>query len=235
MSQEQDFERAWLAKLSHCVEAVAGQAVREQVMEGSSPLSSASSRPEVIAWSQQAMERLEALVDEVGCRAIMTGCACQYPKADLAEIRARYAATGDADLAHQTLQARFEAFLREVLELDEALISQIVDRGWGLAGIKEGDTVYATKIPKSGNLVQYMQETDSQRRRQLYCHCPRIRDVLYAREGLRTPERLSPTYCYCGAGYYKGIWEEILQRAVEVEVLKSVLQGDEVCKIAIHM
>jgi predicted hydrocarbon binding protein len=46
---------------------------------------------------------------------------------------------------------------------------------------------------------------------------------------------LSPTYCYCGAGFYKGIWEEITQQNVEVELLESVLQGDDVCKIAIHL
>jgi len=43
------------------------------------------------------------------------------------------------------------------------------------------------------------------------------------------------TYCYCGAGFYKGIWEEILQEPVEVEVLESVLKANEVCKIAIHL
>jgi len=46
---------------------------------------------------------------------------------------------------------------------------------------------------------------------------------------------ISTTYCYCGAGFYKGIWEEILQRPVEVEVLESVLSGGEVCKIVIHL
>jgi predicted hydrocarbon binding protein len=43
------------------------------------------------------------------------------------------------------------------------------------------------------------------------------------------------TYCYCGAGYYQAIWQEILQRPVEVEVRQSVLQGDDVCTIAIHL
>jgi len=44
-----------------------------------------------------------------------------------------------------------------------------------------------------------------------------------------------PVYCYCGAGFYKGIWEEILQQPVEVQVLESVLKGDKVCKIAVHL
>ena len=91
------------------------------------------------------------------------------------------------------------------------------------------NTIIAIKIPKSGYLVEYMKETDPEKKRQYYCQCPRIRDVL------KTSETISTTYCYCGAGFYKGIWEEILQKPVEVEVLESVLQGDEVCKIAVYL
>jgi predicted hydrocarbon binding protein len=108
-------------------------------------------------------------------------------------------------------------------------MEEILRRGWGLAGVRKGNTIIATKIPKSGYLVEYMRETDPQKKRQYYCHCPRIRDVL------KSSETLSPTYCYCGAGFYKGLWEEILQEPVEVELLESVLKGDDVCKVAIRL
>jgi predicted hydrocarbon binding protein len=52
---------------------------------------------------------------------------------------------------------------------------------------------------------------------------------------LQSSGSLPEIYCYCGAGYYRGIWEEIVQEPVEVEVLESVLAGDEVCKVAIHL
>ncbi len=230
MAEKLDFEQQWLHKFSHCLEAAAGEEVRREVMAGSEALSSQSSREEVIAWSKAAMAHLDALVpDEDKRRDIMTGCACQYPTSQLAEIRQGYEETGDVDLAHQMLQEQFEAFLHDTMQLQEALIDEIVSRGWGAAGVKEGNTVIATKIPKSGYLLEYLQEEDPQRRRQIYCHCPRVRDAL------EMGEALSPTYCYCGAGFYKGIWEEILQRPVEVEVLESVLQGSDVCTIAIHL
>jgi predicted hydrocarbon binding protein len=44
------------------------------------------------------------------------------------------------------------------------------------------------------------------------------------RDALKIKETISPTYCYCGAGFYKGIWEEILQKPVEVKLLESVLK-----------
>jgi len=229
MSEEQDFERAWLAKFSNCLEETAGEEIRDEVLQGSEGLSSHSDRQDVIAWSKGAMERLDALVAEAKRREIMTGCACQYPKSALQGIRKQYEATGDVDLAVQMLQEQFESLLRDSLGLDDELVEEIVSRGWGSAGIKKGNTIIATKIPKSGYLVEYMKETDPEKRRQYYCHCPRIRDVL------KTSETIPPTYCYCGAGFYKGIWEEILQEPVDVELLESVLKGDEVCKVAIYL
>jgi hypothetical protein len=224
-----DFERYWLDKLGRCVEERAGAEVAARVMDGSEGLSGTSAREEVIAWTRGAMERLERLVDGATGRAIMTGCACQYPAADLRPMREAYAETGDVAAAHALLQAQFESFLREQLALDEDMVGEIVGRGWGAAGTLEGDRIVACKIPKSGYLVEYMNEPDPARKRALYCHCPRVRDALQAGEGLPA------TYCYCGAGFYQGIWEEILQQPVEVELLESVLAGGEVCRVAIRL
>ena len=229
MSETLDFERAWLAKFSGCLDEIGGGEIRKKVMRGSEALSSQSGRQEVIDWSKRAMERLDSLVDEKRRRAVMTGCSCQCPKADLQGMRKTYEATGDVDLVHQMLQEQFESFLKDSLQLSDELIEEVGGRGWGAAGVKRDNTIIATKIPKSGYLVEYMKETDPEKKRQYYCHCPRVRDVL------KTSESISATYCYCGAGFYKGIWEEILQAPVEVEVLGSVLKGDEVCTIAIHL
>ena len=229
MAGETDFERAWLAKLSGSLDRIAGGEIREQVMRGSERQSSSSRPKEVIDWSRRAMERLDSLLDEQRKRAVMTDCACQYPKPGLQAARQEYQATKNVDRVLQILQQQFESFLKEALELSNHLIREIASRGWGLAGVRQGHTIIATKIPKSGYLIEYMQETDPARRRQLYCHCPRIRAVL------ESSETISPTYCYCGAGFYRGIWEEILQEPVEVEVLESVLQGDDVCVIAVRL
>jgi hypothetical protein len=230
MSQDEfDFDRYWLDKFSRCLSVTAGERVRDEVLAGSEGFTAQTSREEVIAWTQKAMERLESLVDEDRAWAIMAGCGCPYPREQLAEMRRVYAETRDVDRVHEMLQAHFEGFLRDTLALDEAMIADVVDRGWGLAGVKEGHTIVATKIPKSGFLVQYMNESDPEKKRAYYCHCPRVRDAL------QSGMRISATYCYCGAGFYKGVWEEILQRPVEVEVLESVMRGDEVCKVAIHL
>lgn len=225
-----DFERYWITKFSRYLSEIAGEEVRREVMQDSEKPSTSSSHQEIIDWTIDTMNRLDALVDEVKRRDIMTGCACQYPKSDLQEIRRTYDENKDIHLAHRMLQEQFTSFLKDSLKLDDELIEDIINRGWGLAGIKKGNTIIATKIPKSSYLIEYMKETDPRRKRALYCHCPRVRDLLKTRD-----KRLSTTYCYCGAGFYKDIWEEILQKPVKVKVLETVLKGDDTCQFAIDL
>jgi hypothetical protein len=228
MTKTFDFERAWLAKLSACLDESAGEEIRNLVMANSEDLSAQTSSAVVIEWTQRAMQRLESLVDGETANLVMTGCACQHSREGLRAARQAYETTGDLAAAHRILQDQFESFLRDSLQLKEEHVEAVVSRGWGLAGILEGNRILATKIPKSGTLAAYLEETDPEKRRQLYCHCPRVRDIL------KTRGSLPVTYCYCGAGFYKGIWEEILQAPVRVEVLQSVLGGGDVCSIAIY-
>lgn len=224
-----DFEKTWLGKFGACIERETNAEIREKVMEGSDSLSDDTERKKIAEWSKNAMNRLEGIVEVEKCRDIMTGCSCQYPTADLQDARKRYEETGDIDQVIDMLQDRFVTFLSEGLKLKTGVIRDIIGRGWGLAGRRDGNRIIATKIPKSAHIEEYLEETDQVKKRAIYCHCPRIRD------SLESGMVISPTYCYCGAGYYKGIWEEILQRPVRVELLKSVLRGDDACSVAIHI
>ena len=217
MSQE-NFEKYWLNKFATCIEEHTSPGTKD-IIRGTvgSP----------IPWTMAAMERLTANVDEPTARKIMVDCACQYSKKMLEEMKETYVENGDLEEVHAMLQAQFIVFLREIMKFDESIIKDIVSRGWGAAGTLKDGKILATKIPKSGNLLEYLKEPDQEKRRQLYCHCPRIRDIL------TTDEKLNPIYCYCGAGFYKGIWEEITGQDVKVEVVKSVLKGDDVCSILI--
>ncbi len=166
-------------------------------------------------------------LDEDAIKEIMIGRACQYPKEDLGPMKKAFEKTGSIEIPHQMLQESFEKFLSSIPGLESKWFDEIVSNHWGTAGILEGDRIIATKIPKSGNLLKYMAEPDTEKRRELYCHCPMVRDALSA------GETIPPIYCYCGAGFYKGIWEEITGYHIEVQVLASILMGDDVCTISI--
>jgi hypothetical protein len=229
MTDDTDFERCWQGKLSDALVAVAGETICREVMEGGDALDDTSPRPLVIDWSKSAMRRLDGAVEEGKRRAIMTRCACRYPADLLQEARRIYAESGDVDAVITHLQAQFETFLRDQLGLDEGLLRKVAASGWGVAGMRDGNRIIATKIPRSANLRAYLEENQPEKRRALYCHCPRVRAALEA------GDRLSSTYCYCGAGFYQGIWETITGKPVQVELLQSVMSGDDVCQVAITL
>lgn len=222
-----DFERQWLDKLSRCLTERNRADRRDEIMRGHEHLSDQTSREEILFWTKGVLRRLQEHLSEEEAREVLLGCACQYPREGLADIRACYQREGNLTTAHAMLKDRFVAFLRDDLKLDEDLVSLILDRGWGLAGRLDGQRVIATKIPKSANLRGYLQEEDPEKRRRMYCHCPRIRSIL------ASGKALSSLYCHCGGGFYKGVWEEILGRPVKVELSESVLDGGEVCRFVI--
>jgi hypothetical protein len=225
----QNFDKTWRQKLSTLIKTRTGDAARDQIMPGGTDPPGSDNQLEVIVWTREAMNRMEALLDPQTCHEILSDCACHYPDEQLATLRTLYKRTGDLEQVHAVLQRQFEMFLRENLGLDEDMISDVIDRGWGAAGILSDGSIVATKIPKSGNLRDYLEERDPEVRRSMYCHCPRVRDAV------RAGEALPRLYCYCGAGFYKHMWETILENTVRVEVLESVLSGGEVCRVAISL
>jgi len=226
--QGSDFERRWLAKLSSCLDEAVGDEARKRVMEDSDGLPSGSNQQEIIDWTRKAVGRLEALTGEVKAGEVLTRCACQYPRQRLDMIREKYAQTHDLNLVHCMLQEQFLSTTKDFLKLTDDHLKDIVRRGWGVAGVRKGNMIMATKMPFEFH--EFWEALTPVEKRYRYCHCHRVRESI--REG---SEPIPVTYCYCGAGFYKGIWEYILQRPVRVEVLESVLNGDDVCRIAVHL
>lgn len=224
-----EFDRSWRQKFYEHVKAAAGEVDLEEIRPRVDNDDSFDEEREAIAWTRAAMLHLEDAFDARTCHEIMTGCACHYPSDQLETLQSIYQHTGDIKQVHAALQAQFEDFLRETLKLDGEAIADVTGRGWGAAGLLEGDRITATKIPKSGDLKRYLAETDAEVRRSYYCHCPRVRHAV------GTGELLPITYCYCGAGFYKHMWETILQDEVSVEILESVLSGGDVCKVVIEL
>lgn len=60
-------------------------------------------------------------------------------------------------------------------------------------------------------------------------------DRCYCGSVSQTREPLSATYCHCSCGWYQQLFEALLGEPVEVELLGSVIQGDERCRFLIHI
>jgi hypothetical protein len=224
-----DFEQWWLGKFRRAVEQAGGTALAEAVLQGSDTLSDETPREKVIQWSQAAIDTLHRHVTAEQIQQIFLQCACHFPAEQLDAIARQYQQDGSLEAAHAQLQQGFEKLMTH-LGLDDEQKQRVRDAGMGAAGeITSDDRIIATKIPKSGFLLQWLQEPDEAKRRELYCHCPRVRDAMK----LGLP--LSDDYCYCGAGFYQDIWQRILGKTVEIRVTKSILRGDEVCQFELKV
>ncbi|MBN1581838.1 MAG: hypothetical protein JXA89_14125 [Anaerolineae bacterium] len=59
-------------------------------------------------------------------------------------------------------------------------------------------------------------------------------DRCYCGSVSQTREPFSATYCHCSCGWYRQLFETLLDGPVEVELLSSIVQGDETCRFLIH-
>ena len=221
MKFDKNFEEQWLDKLQNGLKKIGKVDLFIELIKNKDEQS-------LVEWTDNLMKMLKVNLTQEEINAVMTGCACITPKDYLENIRNEYAKTKDLKKAHTMLQKAFEKFIREYKNLNDGQMNLLQKKGWGSAGKLEGNTILSTKIPKEFH--KYFQTTDAQKKKYYYCHCPRIRDLF-----LNNEKPLDVNYCYCSAGFNKDIWEYILQREVKVEIIESLMKGDEVCKIAIYI
>ena len=112
-------------------------------------------------------------------------------------------------------------------EVDDSVIEHVTNDQTIGAGVRDGNRVIITKIPYL--TIPYLNESDDMKRRYYCCHNPWIR------EALLEEDHISPIICHNSAGYYKNFWEAVLDQPVKVELLESVIMGDNVCKFALHL
>ena len=156
-------------------------------------------------WAKKAMERLDKLIPDDQTRW---------------EIMAKSACRFPIERL-----AYVKAVYDKTKSIDEVLKAMHTDKDQFFAKpYRKGNIVYSAKKACDSNKYQ---QANTQREKQLsYCHCPIVRE---------TKGKISLTFCYCGSGWYKQIWEGILEKPIRVETLKSILQGDDVCEFAIHI
>jgi len=203
----------WNGKLVHGLEHVLGQETRDVVMQGSETLSTASRTEDRFLWVKAMLERLEGLADEHQKYDILSGCAHVFPPSQVAKLKAVF---DEARIkTHDGLQA-----------VDAVLNFMETDPGWGeIRPTREGYIIYAAKGPRDPKAYAEAQ-TDLERRR-AYCFCPLIRDNL--------DQGMPSSFCYCGSGWYRQQWEGAIGKPVTIDIVTSVLRGDDVCQFAIYL
>jgi effector-binding domain-containing protein len=128
--------------------------------------------------------------------------------------------------AHEFSEKRIDR-MRAIYEqkgIDGVLEAMHEDPLWYENPVREGNILYVGKIPY--NKEGHEKATTESEKRAHYCHCTLVRNHF---------DEISPTFCYCGAGWYRQQWEGILGKPVTIEILNSLLKGDDFCRFAIHL
>ena len=202
----------WVDKFDESLTRAIGAKAKKDIIRGSEIARSDENSLDKAKWICCAMRKLDKAATQKDRAEIMAGCSHKFPKTMINAMKRELAESGD---------------------LEDLIKTMHKDRSWfGLSFYeypeKKGNVIYVTKIPFDPK--GFKNAKNKTEKRFHYCHCALVKELI------RNPtEKVSPTFCYCGAGWYKSLWEGILEKPVRVDLLKSVLQGDDSCRFAIHL
>ncbi|MFX1283802.1 MAG: GyrI-like domain-containing protein [Promethearchaeota archaeon] len=203
----------WNRLFSKSLEQILGEETKQEVMKGNEDLTIDSSLDERHQWIKGALKRLDNLAEEEQKYKIISSCAHVFAKEPIEKIRTLYEKTKKQ--TNDPLKA-----------VDAVLDFMEKDPAWAKRPIRNGNIIYSTKIPRDPQ--GYEKATDKAEKRKAYCFCPIIRNRL-------DDEEMPITFCYCGAGWFRQQWEGTLGKSVKIEIVKSVLKGNDECQFAIHL
>jgi effector-binding domain-containing protein len=202
----------WNGLLEENLDRVLGKKMKKEIMQGVDSLDIQSSTEDRFHWAKVVMEKLDASADEFQKFDIVSSCAHIFPKTQLVKLR-------------DVFQAARATNDDPMVAVDAVLDFMAVDKGWKERPHREGTVVFSTKQP--ADPVAYEKATTPGEKRAAYCFCPVIRNLL--------DKGMSITYCNCGSGWFREQWETATGKPVTVDILQSVLKGDDVCLFAIHL
>jgi hypothetical protein len=213
-----------------------GETLRDEVFAGIGVAPFGIPTPEKPRYMQPVIERLEQALGPDACRELLANCLRDLPDEYFLSGCETYKSCKDID---EYLIKKKEGFVEQLeacqrdgrlffaQEITDDVLAFVRSEAEIGGGVRDGNVIYETKIPYMTR--QYLTETDETLKRYFYCHCP------WAREAVKSGEKVAPIFCNCSAGFHKKPWEIIFGQTLQVEVLESVLQGDLRCRFAIHL
>ena len=212
-----EFDKLWRTKVAYYTEQLTNKEVKNEIKK--------IDELDSVKYSQKLIKSLKNLTSEKKIKNILACSACNLPHVKLHEAKMVYEKTGSISKARDTLEKSFIKDIKLYKNLTDEQANEIINRGWGLAGIIKDDKIIATKIPSM--LHEYFNETDPIKKKYYYCHCPRVRKELLK------DSNLDPIYCNCGGGFYKNVWEYITSKPVEIKILKNLFSGSNTCQFEV--
>jgi hypothetical protein len=183
------------------------------------------------------LDRMEVELPPEKCREVMTWNYHQVPAAAFKEAKKRFEKSASIDEylkgEHGRLIEELEGCMKKdqlwyEQEITPEVLEFVKNNQEINTGIRSGDRIFKVKIPYAPK--QFLREKDQIMRKYYACHCQLVRTAL--RDG---KPKISPTFCYCSAGFEKLHFDVIFNEPVEVELLETLLKGDSRCRFAIKI
>ncbi len=221
----------WLDRFEETLDEFVGEKLRRKIIEAGGPIKQSASTSKKAVWTKCMMDCLEANVDEKTCKEILTSnLHFKSPKSpSFKKLKRMYERTGNIDDVLNHLHDKWKKRIGDRYGYDSPEYKYVEADPTIEAGKREGNIVYVSKIPYQ--IKEFLEAEDGKAKRYHYCHCGWVRDSLKKSE----KEQVSPTFCYCSGGWHRVPFEGIFEQSLEVDVVKSVLKGDEICTFAIHL
>lgn len=183
-----------------------------KIMEGLQAIEIETPLEQKFEWLIGVLHKLENVTDESQRYNIISGCAHFFPEEMVIELRQVY------EKARENTHTLIEA-------IDKTLEFMASHKGWGSLPIRKGNVLYTTKSP--ANPKAFVEARTHLERIKAYCFCPIIRNFL--------DQNVSVTFCNCGAGWPKQLWEGVFRQPLRIVLVKSLTKGDEECQFAVYL
>lgn len=221
----------WLSRLEETLDDYVGEELQKKIMDAGGPIKQTSTTAKKAVWAKCMMDCLEANVDEKICKKILTNnLHFKSPKSpSFKKLKRMYEKASSIDVVLQHLHDKWKKIVGDRYGYDSPEFKYVEADSTIEAGVREGNIVYVSKIPYQ--IKQFIEAEDDQTMRYHYCHCGWVRDSIKKSE----EEQVSPTFCNCSGGWHKVPFEGIFEQPLEVDLVKSVLKGDNICTFAIHL
>jgi len=204
----------WLDSLRRGISDHAGAEVAAAATQDGEALLDTFEADRIRSWVLRAIDCLDqAIPDDEDRACILQDCAHRYPRVHLDRMRRVYEEIGDLRRFIQRLSKDKKLFPGR-LWLDET---------------GETPLIYIERSVPPWNREAYDKATDPVEKRYHACFCSMVREAILTREPV------SPSFCNCSSGWFVQMWEAILDRRLRIDLVESVLQGDDRCLFAVHL
>jgi hypothetical protein len=188
-------------------------------------------------YTKRFIDILNKNLNKSSCNRILAGNNHQIPASSLDKEKEYYEQADSFEAYLTDRHKRKVAELQSHLDNNQIWFEQIITKEVVdfvkqnpeiLSGVIKDDKLYITKIPYDVN--RYLETEDETMKRYHACHCS------FVKEHIKSEQLdIDKDWCYCSAGFAKFPFETILGQELEVALLQTPLDGDNLCRFAIDL